>query len=354
MNQVNRSVVYLGFNDPRQHVRGTENVIKVQGAATTGRTFYVFRGERAEAFRWGRFIAIAVPRNYFMAFLCLRRLIDRVRRRHGDPIVHGHSYLLSAIVSGAPLIFTVHDALAYSKRESGSRFVQLFKAIECWVYQRAKVIHSISDFAWSQATAQHRYSSKTVMVFNAISQSAQDCLGRYPVGIADDRYILVVRSIEKRANLELILDLAQRMLFEQPKTLIKIAGKGPLLTYYRELAVARGLSNLTFLGYVSDRELDELYCGAECVVLPALYGEGFGLPLIEAYGRGVPAIGSDVCAVPEVIARPDLLFENNVESLLAALAAARLLPRKVFLEHARRHFELSLILDQYRRLYASL
>ncbi len=101
MNQVTRSVVYLGFNDPRQHVRGTENVIKVQGAATTGRTFYVFRGERAEAFRWGRFIAVAVPRDYFMAFFCLRHLIDRVHRRHGRPIVHGHSYLLSAIVSGA-------------------------------------------------------------------------------------------------------------------------------------------------------------------------------------------------------------------------------------------------------------
>lgn len=354
MTIINRAVVYLGFNDPRKHIRGTENVIKFQGTATAGRTFFVFRGDRAEVFRWGRFVAIAIPKNYFIAFFYLRHIIARIRIRHGSPIVHGHSYLLAAIVSGAPLIFTVHDALGYNKRKSGSRFVGLFNVIECWVYQRAKVIHSISHFTWGEAVAQHCYSSKMVIISNTTTKVVEGCVDQSSAGSPSVPYILVVRSIEPRANLDLILDLAERMLSIQPGLIIKIAGKGPLLTHYQHLAAIRGLSNVELLGYVSDEELNKLYCGTACVVMPALYGEGFGLPLIEAYARGIPAIGSNVCAVPEVIARRELLFENNVESLLAALSAARLLPREEIVEHYRRNFEESLILDQYRRLYASL
>ena len=52
MIEVSRPIVYLGFNDPRIHVRGTENVIKFQATATSGRTFFIFRGKRAEVFRW--------------------------------------------------------------------------------------------------------------------------------------------------------------------------------------------------------------------------------------------------------------------------------------------------------------
>lgn len=354
MPQVSRPIVYLGFNDPRKHVRGTENVIKFQGAATTGRTFFVFRGERAEAFRWGRFVAIAVPRNYFTAFFCLRRLIAGVTRRSGPPIVHGHSYLLSAMVTGAPLVFTVHDALAYSKRLSGSVSLVAFKAIECWVYYRAKLIHSVSRFTWSEATAQRFYLPKIRVIFNTTTDSGSDCLHRPSAEPLPTPYLLVVRSIEPRANMDLVLELAGRMLSLQPNVRIEVAGKGPLLARYQKCAAERGLSNLRFLGYVSDEKLNELYWGAECVVLPALYGEGFGLPLIEAYARGIPAIGSNVCAVPEVIAGRELLFENNVDSLLAALSAARSMSKEIFVEHYRRRFGESLVIDQYRDLYASL
>lgn len=39
-------------------------------------------------------------------------------------------------------------------------------------------------------------------------------------------------------------------------------------------------------GTLSDRELDELYFSASCVVFPSTY-EGFGLPIVESLGRGL-------------------------------------------------------------------
>lgn len=356
MRRAGPSVVYLGFNDPRLHIRGTENVVRFQAAATAGRAYYLFRGHQPEAFRWGRLVAVAIPLNYFAAPCVLRRLIRRITQRHGTPpIIHGHNYLLSLLVTGAPLVFTVHDALSYAKRESGSRLVRIFQVIEFLVYLRSKSIHSISRFTWDQAICKRFFSPRVRIIYNTNPQTTHDsALSGTKQKSGAIKYYLIVRSIEPRANIDLVLDVAERLLTLEPETEIRVVGKGPLLDHYRALSASRELLNISFLGYVDDIELEALYRGAACVIMPALYGEGFGLPLIEAYAKGIPAIGSNVCAVPEVIASPNLLFENSVESVLAALAAARALQPEALVAHYRQNFDRTLILDQYRQFYSSI
>jgi glycosyltransferase involved in cell wall biosynthesis len=46
-------------------------------------------------------------------------------------------------------------------------------------------------------------------------------------------------------------------------------------------------------GYLSAVELNECYQQSSCIVLPSIY-EGFGLPLAEAWQRGMPVICSDI------------------------------------------------------------
>src|SRR6218665_1351694 len=109
-------VVYLGFNDPRAHTRGTENVVRMQANAVFGRKYYVFRATSISVFRWRGIVAIGCPSNLLLASIFIRRLIQRIARQAGQsPIIHGHSYLLTAIASGAPIVFTVHDGLTYLK-----------------------------------------------------------------------------------------------------------------------------------------------------------------------------------------------------------------------------------------------
>lgn len=52
-------------------------------------------------------------------------------------------------------------------------------------------------------------------------------------------------------------------------------------------------------GYVDDRKLNELYCGAAALVIPSYY-EGFGLPALEAMQSGCPVILSDVSSLHEI------------------------------------------------------
>jgi glycosyltransferase involved in cell wall biosynthesis len=355
MSNAKRLIVYLGFNDPRRHVRGTENVIRAQAAATEGHHYYVFRSPKIEVFRWKGLVAIGCPVNLLIAGLFLRRLVARIRSKGVIPLLHGHNYLLSAVASGAPQVFTVHDGLTYLKRHFDVKRLWPYELVERLVYWRAVKIHAISRFTWSEACANAAATAKLSIIPNSIP-AAVDVSGAMDISDiprGSPEY-LIVRSIEERANFELVLRLARHCLTYEPDARILVAGRGPLLTHYQEVVVVQNLTNLHFLGYVTDAKLDALYQRTNCVLMPALYGEGFGLPLIEAYARGVPAVGSDVCAVPEVVADPALVFGDDLPSLLAAIKFACAMPRDRFVDHFRRHYDRDLILDRYRAFYQSV
>ena len=58
-------------------------------------------------------------------------------------------------------------------------------------------------------------------------------------------------------------------------------------------------ADIHFFGRVSDADLQELYRGALALVFPSFF-EGFGIPLLEAFKSGIPAITSHNTALTEV------------------------------------------------------
>jgi len=60
-------------------------------------------------------------------------------------------------------------------------------------------------------------------------------------------------------------------------------------------------------GFVSEKELDDLYKNASLFVFPSLY-EGFGLPPLEAMKRGVPVVSSNLTCMPEILGDAVLYF----------------------------------------------
>ena len=70
---------------------------------------------------------------------------------------------------------------------------------------------------------------------------------------------------------------------------LDVAGRGSLLEAMRARAGELGLGErVVFHGYVSDAELAGLYDGAHLFLMPAV--QGYGIPAIEALGRGIPMI----------------------------------------------------------------
>ncbi len=87
----------------------------------------------------------------------------------------------------------------------------------------------------------------------------------------------------------------------------------------RHAAHAAGLpeTDLHLIDFVADQDLPALYASCALFVLPSLH-EGFGLPAAEAMACGVPAIASNTTSLPEVIGRPDALFDPHDPAAIAA------------------------------------
>ncbi|HEX9656974.1 MAG TPA: glycosyltransferase family 1 protein [Bacteroidota bacterium] len=69
-------------------------------------------------------------------------------------------------------------------------------------------------------------------------------------------------------------------------------------------------------GRLSQTDLTLAYQSALTLVLPSEY-EGFGLPALEAMAAGVPVIGANATAIPEVMGGAGLLFDPHDVSDLA-------------------------------------
>lgn len=86
-------------------------------------------------------------------------------------------------------------------------------------------------------------------------------------------------------------------------------------------AYADGLvaDTVVFAGYVRPAELTALVDASLGVIFPSLY-EGFGMPVLEAMGRGKPVLCSNVTSLPEVAGDAALYFDpTDVAQIAAAI-----------------------------------
>ena len=161
--------------------------------------------------------------------------------------------------------------------------------------------------------------------------------------------VFVVRSMEERSRIDLLLEVAEQL--KDSDFEILIAGKGPLYDFYSRQIETLNLTNIKVLGYVSDANLMRYYSTCDIVLMPAEYAEGFGLPIIEGYLFNKPVIASNRCAIPEVIISEEFLFDNTVESILEKLEYAKMNLRGPYKEFYNKNFSNTHILGQFNSLY---
>ena len=98
-----------------------------------------------------------------------------------------------------------------------------------------------------------------------------------------------------------------------------------------------------FLGYVEDKELEDLYAGAYLFVYPSL-NEGFGYPPLEAMRYGVPVIASPFSSMAEVCDQGALYFNPLlVEEIMGRMMM--MMNEETYKEYSQRG------LKQYQKIY---
>lgn len=314
MKKFDISLVYIGNNNPKEFKRGVENVIKAQAcAAPFHHLFYLFFSCKRTVFRWDNMICIGIPEGW-LKYFNLNMVLYLLKKKYGKIFIHSHGPVKTVMIMYNTHLLTVHDAIYYQRKGLHQPFYYIFYLIEKLAYLRSYRIHFISNYAKSQSLLPTS-SDKSIVIFNTSNYEINSSL----VECSNSTFqLLAVRGIEERTRIDLLIDFADWI---QKKTLngktifIKVAGKGPMLQYYRQLIIEKGLKNIQLLGFVTDNDLISLYRSCDMVIMPCEHAEGFGLPIIEGYMFGKPVIASNKCAVPEIIYSHDYLFENTPESI---------------------------------------
>ncbi|TWI56486.1 glycosyltransferase involved in cell wall biosynthesis [Pseudomonas duriflava] len=126
-------------------------------------------------------------------------------------------------------------------------------------------------------------------------------------------FVLYTGGADARKNLErMIQAYAQLPEALRSEHQLVLAGKMPtqIIAGLKAHASSLGLqeAEIVFTGYITDKELIELYSLCKTFIFPSWH-EGFGLPALEAMCCGASVIGSNTSSVPEVIGCPEALFD---------------------------------------------
>ncbi len=145
--------------------------------------------------------------------------------------------------------------VAASSRVDEFVAISRFVAARIWKYYRRKSQVIYPPIAWDQ--------------FRPVSSKRKD-------------YYLVVAADAQYKRLDIVLDACRTI-----DVTVKIVGKAPALSAGRN-ALQRYAPKVEWLGWVSDRELRDLYAHCRALIYPG--AEDFGLVPVEAQASGRPVI----------------------------------------------------------------
>ena len=130
---------------------------------------------------------------------------------------------------------------------------------------------------------------------------------RRTLGLPEDRPLLLsIRRLAPRMGLDNLLRALPAVLAARPDILLLIGGQGPERAALEALITRLNLAgNAKILGFIPDDQLVSYYQAADLFVLPTVALEGFGLVTTEALACGLPVLGTDAGATPELLAPLD-------------------------------------------------
>jgi len=114
--------------------------------------------------------------------------------------------------------------------------------------------------------------------------------------------ILFTGRIEKRKGLIYLLHAYKMLKIKYPNIRLIVVGKGPLLKEHIKFVKENSLADVHFEGFVSIEDLPKYYATADIFCSPALFGESFGIVLLEAMASGLPVVAFNISGYNDVVA----------------------------------------------------
>ena len=222
--------------------------------------------------------------------------LKKIIKNENIEIFHGLSNEIPfGIHKKVKCVVTIHDLIF-------KRYPSFYNRIDRFIYsrktkyacQRAQKIISVSQQTKQDLSNYFNINPEKIEVIYQSCHNAfksklknENILKKYQI---PDDFILFVGTIEKRKNLNFILNGIR----EKPE--INLVCIGEKKSYYNDvinfISKNKIKNNIIFLKLDSVNDLSDIYKKAKCLVYPSIY-EGFGIPIIEALYSEIPVITSN-------------------------------------------------------------
>ncbi len=217
------------------------------------------------------------------------------------------------------LLVTIYDIVHLSQPQlvGGSKYGLYIKLMLAAIKTKQAQVLTISNFTKSE-----------ILEHSSISE---DKINVTYLGVSDDwyrvekieqpyekPYLLFVGNVKPHKNLRNLLRGFKSTMDQIPHDLVIVGQREKMRTIDQDIiAEAETISErVKFTGYVSEQILEQYYAHAAALILPSFY-EGFGIPPIEAFACGCPALVSNIASLPEVCQDAALYCDPFSESDIA-------------------------------------
>ena len=278
------------------------------------------------------------PLSVLRAVQALRQLNDRrfdlVNMHHASGGIAAEIY--KKLSGGPPTVFFFQgpwhgEAIAKEAWQSrnGSRLPAKYavrKSVDRAILRNCDALFCLSDYMYGEASAifphlaakYHKLSGGVnVERFAPVVDRAT---ARRELALdAESIVLLTVRRLDPRMGLENLVRAMAIVGVMRPDVVLLIGGKGQLQSRLRELIAGLNLENVRLLGYIDDEVLPMYYQASNLFVMPTETMEGYGLSTLEALACGLPVLGTDVGATPEILSDllPDFIASGTEPQVLA-------------------------------------
>ena len=177
--------------------------------------------------------------------------------------------------------------------------------------------------------------------------------------INSEKTILYVGRLERRKGAKYLLRAFQLFSQDNPDVKLIIAGDGPDREKLELLAEDLKLKNVNFLGFISEELKLQLLDEADLFCSPAIFGESFGIVLLEAMATGTVVVAGNNSGYSDLMQGIGAISIVNPEDttefarrlhLLLHETELRQLWQKWAAEYVQQ-FSNPIVVDQYEALY---
>ncbi|MCZ2808670.1 MAG: glycosyltransferase family 4 protein [Candidatus Bathyarchaeota archaeon] len=254
--------------------------------------------------------------------------IEELNKKIGFDVIHANLPLVPSFAipkdSAKALVCAVHSTwkgeAIVTRRGSPKnlnpneklmlRFNYLLRSYEKKLMKRSDALIAVSKYTTEELTGLYGINEEKIhVIYNGVDvQKFKPKTNRAELrrefGLEEDKKIvLFVGRLYHRKGLEILLRSIPPVLQEFSDVKFAISGTGfkkkeeSLRNLAKELEIE---DYVTFLGYVPDQKLPDLYAASDIFVLPAIY-ENFPFAILEAQATGLPVISTKVGGIPEFL-----------------------------------------------------